>query len=131
MTTEMGAAARCAGCGAALAPDAQWCGQCFLPRGDRALVHPVERSIVAGTNVLAAAAGPRPMMRTRWKKTPTTFGPVGRVLCTVALFVPLPLLIIGTVVSGGLEIVGLGVWVFVIMPWALRDIWKAGQLPAG
>jgi hypothetical protein len=23
------------------------------------------------------------------------------------------------------------VWGFVIMPWGLRDTWKAGQLPAG
>jgi hypothetical protein len=35
------------------------------------------------------------------------------------------------VVSGGLEIIGAGIWVLIIMPWALRDIWKAGQLPAG
>jgi hypothetical protein len=70
------------------------------------------------------------MIRTRWHKTPTTFGPVGRVLCTFLLFVPLPLFIIGTVVAG-VGIIGLGIWVLLIMPWALRDIWKAGQLPAG
>jgi hypothetical protein len=71
------------------------------------------------------------MVKTRWRKTPTTFGPVGRLLCTFLLVVPLPVMIVGVVVSGGLEIVGLGIWVLVIMPWALRDIWKAGSLPAG
>ncbi len=119
-----------------MAPSAEWCTQCYLPRAAAAPApgpgpQVGERSIMAGTHILAASAGPRPMVSTRWKKTPTTFGPLGRVLCTIALFIPLPLLVIGTIVSGGLEIVGLGIWVFVIMPWALRDIWKAGSLPSG
>jgi hypothetical protein len=90
-----------------------------------------EYSIMSGARQQAAARPAMPMVKTRWKKTPTTFGPVGRLVCTFLLLIPLPLLIIGTVVSGGLEVVGLGIWVLIIMPWALRDIWKAGQLPAG
>jgi hypothetical protein len=86
---------------------------------------------MSGNRQQVAARPVAPMVKTRWRKTPTTFGPTGRLLCTFLLFVPVPLLIIGVVVTGGLEIIGAGIWVFVIMPWALRDIWKAGQLPAG
>jgi hypothetical protein len=92
---------------------------------------PGELSIMSGNRQQVAARPVAPMVKTRWRKTPTTFGPTGRLLCTFLLFVPVPLLIIGVVVTGGLEIIGAGIWVFVIMPWALRDIWKAGQLPAG
>jgi hypothetical protein len=90
-----------------------------------------EYSIMSGVRKEAAARPALPMIRTRWRKTPTTFGPMGRLLCTFGLFVPVPLLIVGVVVTGGLEIIGAGIWILVIMPWALRDIWKAGQLPAG
>ena len=65
--------------------------------------------------------------RTRWGKTPTTFGPVGRVLLTLALLVPLPPMIIGGLADPFVW-GGAGFWLVVVMPLALRDIWKAGQL---
>jgi hypothetical protein len=95
-----------------------------------AAVAPGERSIIAGTNQLAASAPPPPVVKTRWRKTPTTFGPVGRVSWTVFLVVVLLFLVAGAIVTGGLDLVGLGAWAFVIMPLGLRDIWKAGTLPA-
>ncbi|HVV76186.1 MAG TPA: hypothetical protein VHC43_09135 [Mycobacteriales bacterium] len=127
---------QCTGCGATMTAGAQWCSQCYLPRQGAAATGPgVEalpaNSIMSGTRQEAASVGPAPMVKTRWKKTPTTFGPVGRLVCTLLLLVPLPLMIVGTIVSGGLEIVGLGIWLLVVMPWALKDIWKAGLLPAG
>ena len=93
----------------------------------------------AGPAWPAEAAGPRrhsaplqplpPLVRrTRWRKTPTTFGPAGRVSLTLALLVPLPLMIVGGLADPFVW-GGAGLWGFVIMPWALRDIWKAGQLP--
>ena len=70
---------------------------------------------------------PPSVRRTRWLKTPTTFGPVGRVACTLALFVPLALMVIGGLADPFVW-GGAGFWAAVVMPLALRDIWKAGQL---
>ena len=70
---------------------------------------------------------PPPVRRTRWRKTPTTFGPAGRVSCTFALFVPLALMVVGGLADPFVW-GGAGFWGAVVMPLALRDIWKAGQL---
>lgn len=67
------------------------------------------------------------MRRTRWAKTTTTFGPVGRVLSTVALLIPLALMIVGGL-ADPFAWGGAAVWAGVVMPWALRDVWKAGQI---
>ena len=64
------------------------------------------------------------MSYSRWKKTDGTFGPGGRIIATVLLVVPLPVFALG--VASGIGIVGAGLWVIVVMPWALRDIWKRG-----
>lgn len=73
---------------------------------------------------------PAPLRTTRWRKTPTTFGPTGRVLCTLALLIPLVLMVVGGLVDPFIW-GGAGVWAGIVMPWALRDIWKAGRLAAG
>jgi hypothetical protein len=64
------------------------------------------------------------MSYSRWKKTDGTFGPAGRIIATVLLVVPLPVFALG--VATGIGIIGAGLWVIVVMPWALRDIWKRG-----
>jgi hypothetical protein len=64
------------------------------------------------------------MSYSRWKKTDGTFGPAGRVIATVLLLVPLPVLAVG--VATGIGIIGAGLYVIVVMPWVLRDIWKRG-----
>jgi hypothetical protein len=90
-----------------------------------------ELSIMSGNRQQVAARPSVPMVKTRWRKTPTTFGPFGRVSWTVALLLPLPPMIVGTAVGIIPCVIGLGIWLFIIMPWALRDIWKAGQRAAG
>jgi hypothetical protein len=81
--------------------------------------------------VPAAAVLPPTVRRSRWRKTQTTFGPVGRVLWTFALIVPVPLFIVAGVV-GDLFAFGVAViWAFVIMPMGLRAVWRAGQVPGG
>jgi hypothetical protein len=71
---------------------------------------------------------PPTVRRSRWRKTQTTFGPVGRVLWTFALIVPVPLFIVAGVV-GDLFAFGVAViWAFVIMPMGLRAVWRAGQV---
>jgi hypothetical protein len=64
------------------------------------------------------------MSYSRWKKTDGTFGPTGRIIATVLLIVPLPVLALG--VATGIGIIGAGLYVIIVMPWALRDIWKRG-----
>ena len=66
------------------------------------------------------------MRTTRWSKTDTTFGPVGRMLATVALLVPLAVMVVGGLADPFVW-GGAAVWGAVIMPWGLRDVWKAGQ----
>jgi hypothetical protein len=75
--------------------------------------------------VVAPPAPPRPQVRTRWGKTATTFGPAGRLIATFALLLPVPPMVIGGLVDPFVW-GGLAVWCGLLMPWALRDVWKAG-----
>ena len=86
---------------------------------------------------LSAAAPPRQGVPTqstqvlftysRWRKSASTFGPVGRIVATVALLVPLPVLLMAASMFIGL--VGTGIYVLVVMPWALKDIWQRAAFP--
>jgi hypothetical protein len=58
----------------------------------------------------------------RWKKSDGTFGPTGRIVATFLLLLPLTLA--AAAIATGIGMVGGGIYIFVIMPWALRDIWK-------
>jgi hypothetical protein len=69
------------------------------------------------------------MRSTRWGKTPTTFGPVGRVVATVLLAIPLLLMAVGGLADPFVW-GGAGLYLAVVMPWALRDIWRAGAVRA-
>jgi hypothetical protein len=84
-------------------------------------------SALPATQTVPLATLPPRVRRTRWGKTPTTFGPLGRVLLTLALLVPLPLMIIGGLADPFVW-GGAGFWLVVVMPLSLRDIWKAGLL---
>ena len=70
-------------------------------------------------------------MRTRWRKTQTTFGPVGRVVSTIGLVVPFLFLLATGILDGGMTLGGAALWGFVVMPWGLRDVWKAGTITTG
>lgn len=119
----------CASCQALLAPGAAWCTQCYAavapaaaPYGDRAAESAPRRFVPA------AEAPPSLGPPTRWGKTPTTFGPVGRVLATLGLLVPLVFMIVGGLVFMAAW-AGALVWLVVVMPRGLRDIWRAGRVP--
>jgi hypothetical protein len=43
--------------------------------------------------------------------------------------IPFVFFVVIGILTGGLTIFGAGIWGFIIMPWGLRDTWKAGQLP--
>jgi hypothetical protein len=115
----------CPSCQAHLAPGATWCSQCY------AAVAPATRAAESGTTRFApqtAAAVPLGPP-TRWRKTPTTFGPAGRLLATVALLVPLAFMVVGGMVFTAAW-AGALIWLVLVMPRALRDIWRAGRVPA-
>lgn len=62
----------------------------------------------------------------RFASSVLTFGPLGRILCTLGLFAVLAWLVL----FGGLfGLAGAVVWVGWIMPRALRDTWRRAALP--
>jgi hypothetical protein len=135
----------CSTCGASISAEAEWCGQCYaLPGGTssgstagRSPGQPTAHAatgLAAGPSIMAPDRGAPTlaptMVKTRWRKTGTTFGPVGRLIATVALVVPFLVFVVVGIFTGGFTIAGAVIWGFIIMPWGLRDTWKAGQLPA-
>jgi hypothetical protein len=116
---------RCPACGAALVAGAIWCGQCFA-----AAAAPAPATAAAGTwagPTVPPTRAERVFRTTRWAKTDTTFGPVGRLVATLALLVPLAVMLVGGLADPFVW-GGAAVWGAVIMPWGLRDVWKAGQV---
>lgn len=119
----------CAVCAARCVPDAAWCSQCFAPLGAVATVGATPIAVPAlGRFVPAPEAAPTLGRPTRWRKTPTTFGPAGRILATLGLLVPLVFMVVGGLVFMAAW-AGAVLWLAVVMPRGLRDIWRAGRLP--
>jgi hypothetical protein len=113
--------------------DAQWCGQCYLPRG-RAAITPAGYTATAVAPARPHQGAPEklnPTVSTRWRKSATTYGPVGRILATTVLVVPFIFFVVVAFLTGGLCIFGAGLWGAVIMPMGLRDVWKVTQVPSG
>jgi hypothetical protein len=62
---------------------------------------------------------PESVRLSRWKGSQTTFGPVGRLVLTVALLLPVVFFwFAGMFWLGGI------IYVFVLLPWAMRDLWR-------
>jgi hypothetical protein len=123
----------CHSCGATLSPTMSWCGQCYAPKGRAAPTMAAPMAVPATAGVPGLMVRPAPVLpptvrRSRWRKTQTTFGPVGRVLWTFALIVPVPLFIVAGVVGDLFAFGVAGIWAFVIMPMGLRAVWRAGQV---
>jgi len=78
-TSSMPVGPLCRSCGAALPPDIRWCATCYAPvtlYSRRERLHP------EGGFVGVPAHTPR---TSRWRAGPTSFGPLGRIVCTLAL----------------------------------------------
>jgi len=59
----------------------------------------------------------------RWAKSDTTFGPVGRVVTTIALFVPLVFFVgSGVLTQDPFVLVGAVIWAGLMVP-GLRHVW--------
>jgi hypothetical protein len=68
----------CSACGAPLRPDLRWCATCYAPVRPYSPREPVHEPG-------GYAGRPMPTLRTsRWRAGPTSFGPLGRILSTVA-----------------------------------------------
>jgi hypothetical protein len=117
----------CPSCGARLAADATWCGQCFAS---------IERTPTRGIR----ARGPLPKQEfhqatySRWRGGETNFGPVGRVVMTLGVLLGL---VIGYPLTRGLIFATVGIDVpgagFLLMYagiaavagiWLLSRVWR-------
>jgi hypothetical protein len=74
----------CASCGARLAPDASWCGQCFAPVVRASAEEPTETPLWRRAGSAPRPPNPTPTF-SRFRPGPTSFGALGRSLLTVAL----------------------------------------------
>jgi hypothetical protein len=107
----------CVDCGHGLPVDARWCPLCFAP---------APSPIFTGPVVTRRADDPEPVERvdygySRWQGSAVSFGPLGRIVVTLVLLAVGPLMAIYSPVGGWLAFL---MWVFVILPWALRDVWR-------
>lgn len=105
-----------------------------MPAESGALSAPANRFSGAPGNVAApvrmapATELPPTVVKSRWRKSATTFGPLGRVLATIALVVPFIVFVVLAIFTGGMILAAPVIWGFIIMPWGLRDTWRAGQV---
>jgi hypothetical protein len=65
--------------------------------------------------------------RSRWARSEITFGPVGRIVMSLLMLVPLWWFIRYAGVFG---LVGLPIWLVKVLPWGLQDIWRPVKVPA-
>jgi hypothetical protein len=101
----------CSSCSASMPAGADWCGQCYAP------VAPV-----AATRFVPAQAPVVLETYSRWRKTDSSFGPVGRVSWTV-----------GVAAVGGLFLFStdpfaIGGWFLIAAPLILRGVWKRARV---
>ena len=123
----MPAPSTCRNCGAALQPDVRWCGLCLepireftsrTPVHDRVPQHetsPRIRLVSPGTEHTGGRY-------TRWEKTPTTFGPVGRSVITAVLVTWIVSAFFTMFVVSWLLLASIGGWI-------LKEVWRKGWVP--
>jgi hypothetical protein len=90
----------CRQCGAVLRPDLGWCGLCFTR------VPEVEHTLQGAMRDRAAGAPVAPSEFSRWKASPTSFGPTGRTLLSIGLLIGL---LVGEPMLRGLTFVWVGI----------------------
>ena len=117
-------------CGAVRDRSISWCSQChaphpppqeppdarFVPFGESM---PYRPPLAPRTPELGPPGG-------RWRSGEITFGPVGRIVATVLVTMPLLWFLKNALPFG---FVGLVIYGAVLWPWALRDIWGRTRGP--
>jgi hypothetical protein len=63
----------------------------------------------------------------RWQRSVSTFGPVGRVTCTLILIGVVALFLF---YAGPMGFAGAAVWCGWVLPRGLRDTWRRAALPS-
>jgi hypothetical protein len=117
----------CRNCGTALPPDVRWCGLCYEPVRaftSRAPIHEPSPEPEPSRRIrLGSPADQRSGGRySRWERTSTTFGPLGRSLSTV--------LLVAWIVSAFFTMfVVLWLVLAFVGGWILREVWKPGWIP--
>ena len=133
----------CPSCGAHVVDELEWCNQCYA----KLEVAPVPVSVEAPPEAerplwVRSNIGPPPLKMThtfsRWRGGATSFGPIGRLLLTLAVFV---LLVVGYPILrglvfavGGMDIPGMGfiiMYLFVAVPggaYLLSRVWKRERI---
>jgi len=119
--------------------EAEWCGQCYALRRAAQPAAPPQlgggtpwgtapASTITPVRAVPVKAVAPATIKTRWRKTPTTFGPLGRILATIGLVVPEIFFVVVGILTGGFTIAGALIWGAILMPWGLKDTWRAGTM---
>ena len=103
---------------------AAWCHLCFAPAGQPAAGWscPPARRRAPAARGRSRCQGP--CATSRFQATDVTFGPVGRLVVTVLVLVPVAGFVAALFVAPIGGITGLAIWGGVIVPKALRDTWR-------
>ena len=79
----------------------------------------MDRTLPSSFSPQAPPPGVR-VPQSRWRQSQTSFGPVGRIIATLLLLLPLAVFVF----AAGMFLIGGFIYVFVVLPWGLRDIWR-------
>jgi hypothetical protein len=114
---------KCPSCGAGIADGAKWCPQCYARFDDETPVEAIDGSPKEFAHP-ETYRPPPPAEWSRWRSSSTTFGPFGRIVASLALLLPFYFFFN----AGVIGLVGLVMWIFIVMPMALRSIWKRTRI---
>ncbi len=118
----------CGTCGARLAPDIGWCPRCYAPR---AAAQPSGGHAAApNLRMWYPPEEPTPpAVYSRWRGGATTFGPVGRVVITVAILLVHVLLWKVFGFDGVVFLLGVGYIAWSLLSvWILLHVWKRDRV---
>jgi hypothetical protein len=114
----------CGSCGGRLAPDIDWCPRCYTPRA----VASAPTQLPSHLRMFPREElSPAPVY-SRWRAGATTFGPLGRVVITVALvgFQAFWWKVVG---AGGIEFVLVSYLASTVVSiWILTHVWKRDRV---
>jgi hypothetical protein len=105
----------CPTCGAAVRPDASWCGQCHGSVNVAEVAAPVRSAPVQ------EQPGQTPSF-SRWRGGATSMGPFGRVAWTVFM------LAFGVLFLWSGNPFAIGPWWLIAMPLVLRSVWARKRI---
>jgi hypothetical protein len=119
---------RCSSCTAVLPAAAAVSTQSWTPVPSTAPTDPTDQPAEVGANGFAVApprvVPPDPRQYSRTRAGVTSFGLLGRIVITL-----LALLMLGFfALNLPFGALGMGLWVFVVLPMLMRDVWKRERI---